>query len=230
MRVLQEGRLAKARRWRICFCYLQAADRSVQTVMGAQLNLRIPVRVLGTEKAQRLRALVDTEAEICLVRKGLVEPHQLRPVVSPLRLRTANGQALGGGQFEALLAFQMYAKDEATGKEMLVRLPTWCYEADIREDLILSYSWCQSRGMEVVAPQHGLRCKRNGRSAWIPGMEHEINENLVSVLAVEEGKWALCLGAGPGVVGALQEKSYRVLSVGSSICSVGSAVCFFFLG
>ena len=55
----------------------------------------------------------------------------------------------GGGQFEAFLVFEMYAEDEQTGKELLIRLPTWCYEADIREDLILSYSWCQSRGMEV---------------------------------------------------------------------------------
>ena len=149
------------------FFYVQAAERNVQTIIGAQRNLRLPVRVLGVEKAKRLRALIDTGAEICLVRKGLIEPHQLRPVLCPLRLKTANGQALGGGQFEALLLFEMYAKDEATGKEMLVRLPTWCYEADIPEDLILSYSWCQSRGMEVVAPQHGngMRCRRDGRAA-----------------------------------------------------------------
>ena len=50
---------------------------------------------------------------------------------------------------EVLLVFEMYARDEQTGEEMLVRLPTWCYEADIREDLILSYFWCQSKGMEV---------------------------------------------------------------------------------
>ena len=69
------------------FFHLQAAERSVQTVMGAQRNLRIPVQVLGAEKAKLLRALIETGSETCLVRKGLVEPHQLRPVLCPLRLK-----------------------------------------------------------------------------------------------------------------------------------------------
>ena len=86
--------------------------------MGEHRNLRIPIRVLGVEKAKRLKALVDTGAEICLVRRGWVEPHQLRPALSPLRLKTANGQALGGGHMEVLLVFEMYARDEQTGQEI----------------------------------------------------------------------------------------------------------------
>ena len=121
------------------FFYISPKEACIQTVFGEQRNLRIPVRIYGAEKARRLKALVDTGAEICLVRKGLFEPHELRSVMTPIRLRTANGQTLGGGQFEALLVFEMYAKDEQTGKELLIRLPTWCYEADIREDLIAGW-------------------------------------------------------------------------------------------
>ena len=68
-----------------------------------------------------------------------------------------------------LLAFETSAKDEATGKEMLVSLPTSCCEGGIREDLIFLYSWCRNPGLEVMAPQHCLRCRRDSRSALVQG-------------------------------------------------------------
>ena len=215
-----DGKPVNPTRWGTYFFYIPPRDDvptvKVQTVQGLHTNLRIPVRVLGEGSVKRMSALIDTGAEICLVRKGLVEPHQLRPAERPLKLKTASGQSLGGGQLEVLLVFEMLAKDEQTGKEIIVRLPTWCYEADIKEDLILSYAWCQHRGMEVVAPMHGLRCRRNGRSAWIPGSQWELNENMVSQVStrIEEGQWSLCLGTTNDEVHALRKAGYKVLTVG----------------
>ena len=105
--------------------------------------------------------------------------------------------------------------DIGTGKEVIARLPTWCYEADVKEDIILSYGWCHSRGMEVVAPEHGLRCRQDGRVLWIPGSSENTPREWSRVFRIlNEQPWALSIGVGHGeVVDALRSLNYRVLSI-----------------
>jgi len=37
-----------------------------------------------------------------------------------------------------------------------LKIPTYFYEADIKDDMILSYNWCRLRGVDISARHHGL--------------------------------------------------------------------------
>jgi len=115
--------------------------------------------------------------------------------------------------------------DFETVKQMLVRFPTRCYEADIREDIILLYQWCHSEGMDVVALEHGLRCRRDGRSGWILGARDGESFSSIALVGVDEGKWAFCNGPNQGdVVDALRSTGLRVMTLNDGPDS-GSDVC-----
>ena len=88
----------------------------VAVVQSNQQCLRIPVNIGSERELRRVHALIDTGADICLVRRGLVEPHKLRAAKTPLALRTANGQKLSGGAQEALILMEVFAVDIGTGK------------------------------------------------------------------------------------------------------------------
>ena len=52
---------------------------------------------------------------------------------------------------------------------MVVTAPTTVYEAQIDEDLILSYQWLGERGIEVNPRMHGLWAMVAQRRVWIAG-------------------------------------------------------------
>ena len=223
------GKAVGPTRWGTWFFYLAkreskegpskaVSDAKVRAV-NAQHNLRIPIRMMGESGARYYRALVDTGAEVCLVRRGVISPHEFRTPIRPIVLKTASDQVMGGGQREALVVFEMMAQNEETGRKSLIRIPTWCYEADIKEDIILSYSWCWSRGMDIVATDHGLRCRRDGRSYWVAGaddIEGQTRIGAVTSIAAERdmGKWALSIFAGNGGPReVLRARGFQVLTV-----------------
>ena len=44
--------------------------------------------------------LVDTGAQVSLVRRGLFKEESLQPSCRPVRLKVANGEIMGGGNHE----------------------------------------------------------------------------------------------------------------------------------
>ncbi|EPS71058.1 hypothetical protein M569_03701 [Genlisea aurea] len=185
---------------------------------GTPPSLHIPTRIFGEDGPRRIRALIDTGAEVCIVRPGIVHPHQLRPARKILRMRTANGGILEGGLFETLVVLEMMAVDTETGKDCLIRLPTWCYEANVNDDIILSYRWCQGRAMEILCQEHGMRCRRDNRNIWIAGEGSEYFQDpcTISRIVPEVGKWALNMSVGSmEVAQALRSLDYQVLTVDS---------------
>ena len=51
-----DGKSVGQTRWGTYFFYIGPNDVGVRTILGEQRNLRIPIRVLGAEKAKRLKA------------------------------------------------------------------------------------------------------------------------------------------------------------------------------
>jgi hypothetical protein len=126
----------------------------------------------------------------------------------------ANNQRLEGGEKEALLSLCFRGIDSCSQKESELRIPTWVYEADIREDFILSYPWCRRRNMDILARKHGLSCKRGGKEYWIPGIKSEVSTSHIHVTATERPKRALDLFSGTGSASkVLQAHGYEVISV-----------------
>ena len=84
-------------------------------------------------------ALLDTGAEVSLVLKALLPASAIHDAASPLRLITANNQLVQGGDKEVELMIRFCGVGTDTGSKHLVLMPTTLLEAEIDEDVILSY-------------------------------------------------------------------------------------------
>jgi len=59
--------------------------------------------------------------------------------------------------------------DRQTNKPVELHIPTVLYEADIQDDVILSYSWCHLRSVEIHPRGHGILCVSKEESLWLEG-------------------------------------------------------------
>ena len=71
-----------------------------------QLHLKVRVRCGREEKV--VDVLVDTGAQVSLVRRGLFKEELLQPSRRPIRLKVANGEIMGGGTHEATISMEFW--------------------------------------------------------------------------------------------------------------------------
>jgi len=72
-------------------------------------------------------------------------------------------------------------------KDVDMRIPNWMCSADIREDIILSYEWCQHRGSYVPARENGLLCIKSGQEFWVECVRVSAADKPNTVVSVVEG-------------------------------------------
>ena len=83
------------------------AVRVVHTPHGDERQLHLRVRVWCGKKEVIADILVDTGAQVSLVRKGLFSEEFLEPSRTPVRLKVANGKIMGGGTQEATIGMEL---------------------------------------------------------------------------------------------------------------------------
>lgn len=115
-------------------------------------------------------ALVDTGAEVNLVRRDLVPAEFFRKADKPIRFMAANQTLVSGGQQELVGALLVQGADPDLGTPSTITFPIVCFDADIGVDLILSYEWMASMGMDVIPRKHGLMVHGDGTMLWVPGI------------------------------------------------------------
>ena len=155
-------------KWRVWALYINPEKnnpkkiRVVKNKEGRETQLKIPIRLLAEERelVPECAALIDTGAEICVRRKGLIPENYLRPAQKPLTLVGANERRLEGGDKEVTLTSSIWATPKGSQTPVEFRVPTVFYVADIRTTVILSYEWCQRKGVDVSPREHGLVCHR----------------------------------------------------------------------
>ena len=113
------------------------------------LTLLLKVTSLGGRQ-KFIRALVDTGAQVNLIRNGLFSPNEFQRANSPLTLVAANGQVLEGGKCTIDLCMKFYQSSEVVDVEPEVELDGEFFEANIGIDAILSYPWCKKHHLAVV--------------------------------------------------------------------------------
>ena len=106
-----------------------------------QLLVELDVE-LPDGRLQRAKALIDTGAEVDLVRSGFVPRHLFFPAAVPMVFIMANGSSkLGGGSQTVELCFRFSQESVGSSEpEPFVTRHTF-YEADIHVDLILGHPW-----------------------------------------------------------------------------------------
>ena len=67
--------------------------------------------------------LVDTGAQVSLVRRGLFKEELLQPSRRPVRLKVANGEIMGGGTHEATISMEFWEHERL--KRGVPRLSWW---------------------------------------------------------------------------------------------------------
>ena len=118
------------------------AVRVVHTPHGdeRQLHLKVRVRCGGEEKV--VDVLVDTVAQVSLVRRGLFKEEFLQPSRRPVRLKVANGEIMGSGTHEATISMEFWEHERLNRPDLAKRSPLSgnFYVADITDwDMIMGY-------------------------------------------------------------------------------------------
>jgi hypothetical protein len=158
-----------------------------------------------------------------LVKRNLLPRSFFAPSAKPVNLVAANNQRVKGGSDEALVELQFSGVVQDTKNAVVVKIPTLLYEADIEEDVILSYVWLAERNLNVVPRKHGVQGFFDGCSVWICGVlagKGTIVDSIraippVSIQAIHNFRpKALDLFSGTGSVGkVLRDHGYDVISV-----------------
>ena len=119
----------------------------VQHTVGESLNDKYPVRLTIKVKLQLpsgpsldLTALVDTGAEVNIIRPGLVDNIHFRPSKRRLHFVAANQTTLAGGRRELAGALIFDGVDNDTKAHTPVTLPIVCFDADVVVDVLISYA------------------------------------------------------------------------------------------
>jgi hypothetical protein len=137
--------------------------------LESHLRICVTLAIHGQGICQA-QALIDTGAEVCLIKTGLLPKEAFHEAERPLRLIAANNQKLQGGTLETAIEIGMDATDVEGKTKVILMTPSNLYEADIEEDVILSYQWLGEREFEVNSRRHGLSITGAQRKLWIPGI------------------------------------------------------------
>ena len=87
------------------------ALRVVRTPHGDERELHLKVRVMSGREEVIADVLVDTGAQVSLVRNGLFSDTNLKSSDRRLHLKIANGQIMGGAAREAELGMEIWVHD-----------------------------------------------------------------------------------------------------------------------
>ena len=190
-------------RWGVWVLYIPGKDsevviQAIDPSVAVETKLRLEVRLLAASRqvASPCEALIDTGEKICVVREGLIPSDLFVPAQRPLRIIGANGRRLGGGKREVTLTLCIQGVRLGTTQKVELRIPTTLYEADIVDDIILGYVWCQKRGVDISPRRHGVICLKKGQEIWVEGIRTRVlqeTETLVQAVRCIPPKYALDL-------------------------------------
>ena len=122
----------------------------------------------GSEKG--VLALVDTGAEVNLIRRGLIADEYFRESPVPMTFRTADQAIMEGGIMEVPGNLILRATDVDTKRTEQVKCPIILYDASTGVDIILSYEWLQRSNIDVRCKRHGLEVSRPQGPLWVRGV------------------------------------------------------------
>ena len=120
-----------------------------------------------------VRALVDTGAEVNVIRCGIIPDEDLVILERPWRLTAANQQSIVGGDKEARVVLCLAGVEVDTKRGCGLKIPTTFLVADLgKVDAILSYQWLSDAQLIVNPSRHGVfLTDHKGRGMiWVAGV------------------------------------------------------------
>ena len=117
-----------------------------------------------------LNALIDTGAEINVVRKGLIPSEFTHPNNRPITMTAADAAPLSGGKMGVSGIAVLGGTEEDTQTWVEIHCPIHLYEARITAEVILSYSWLANQNLLVNPRRHALYYRDENLSVCMPGI------------------------------------------------------------
>ena len=117
--------------------------------------------------SRRVQVLVDTGAEVNLVRRGLFSEDDAHPAKFPVLLETVSGEPIGGGDMLLTLTFDLIAQDCGSDGTYLHAIVDDFYLADITCDVILSHDMLCAKALVPVPHRHCLLWERPNGWTWL---------------------------------------------------------------
>ena len=144
--------------------------------VGRERQLHFKVRALCGEMEKVFDVLVDTGAQVSLVKAGLLPPECLTDSRKPVRLKVAKGQYMVGGTKEAAIGLQFVNHRELSrpdlGKEIL--LQGRFYEAEMDWDIIVAYDLIMETDSGVLPAQASMTLYQDDQLSWLSSPEHHV--------------------------------------------------------
>ena len=144
--------------------------RVVHTPHGSERQLHLKVRVRCGKKEVIVDVLVDTGAEVSLVRKGLFSDEFLKPSRRTMRLKVANGEILGGGTHEATIRMEFREHDRLNRLDLTKRIALSgnFYAADISDwDINMWYDFMVSTAIGALPHRATFVQEDKERLTWL---------------------------------------------------------------
>ena len=113
-----------------------------------------------------MRVLVDTGAQINLVRPGITP---LTPARHPLSLQTVDGSAMGGGDKVTRLELEIPVLGE--GPNLVFKDTFYCADMDPKFDLILSYPSLRTHKLGVLPHRNALVWEKEPNALLLVGTQ-----------------------------------------------------------
>ena len=146
------------------------AVRVVHTPQGDERQLHLKVRVLCGEEELVVDVLLDTGAQVSLVRTGLFKEESRQPSRRPVRLKVANGEIMGGGTHEATISMEFLDHERLNRPDLAKRstLSRNFYVADITDsDTIMGYDFMVGNAIGALPHRATLVWEDNECLTWL---------------------------------------------------------------
>ena len=120
------------------------AGRVIHTPQGDERQLHLKVHVRCGQEELVVDVLVDTGAQVSLIRRGLFKEESLQPSRRPVRLKVANGEIMGGGTHGATISMEFWEHERLNCPDLAKRstLSGNFYVADIKDwDMIMGHDF-----------------------------------------------------------------------------------------
>ena len=144
--------------------------------VGRERQLHLKVRALCGEVEKVFDVLVDTGAQVSLVKARLLPPECLTDSRKPVRLKVANGQYMVGGTKKAAIGLQFLNHRELSrpdlGKEVL--LHGRFYGAEMDWDMIVGYDFMMETDSGVLPAQASMTLYQDDQLSWLSSPEHHV--------------------------------------------------------
>ena len=144
--------------------------------VGRERQLHLKVRALCGEVQKVFDVLVDTGAQVSLVKAGILPPECLTDGRRPVRLKVANGQYMVGGTREAAIALQFVNHRELSrldlGKDILPQ--GRFYEAQMDWNMIVGFDFMMETDSGVLPAQASMTLYQDDQLSWLSSPEHHV--------------------------------------------------------